>query len=243
MSTERERLDEIGKIKREPDTAALAVAAASASTVPADNHIPRRLGLGGALNTLTPCAACKLLRRRCAQECPFAPYFSPHEPHKFAAVHKVFGASNVSKMLLEVAEGERADTASSLMYEANLRLRDPVYGCMGAISILQQQVNALEAELEAVRAEILKHRYRQATGNRLMDDARATASFVVAPASAPVHVNDVVSVVEAGQEVTATGGASGMSTSAGVYIAEAEQPSSTNHYSSLNPSEHPAYFG
>ena len=100
----RERLDEIGKkIKREPDTAAalaIAAASASASTVPADNLIPRRLGLGGALNTLTPCAACKLLRRRCAQECPFAPYFSPHEPHKFAAVHKVFGASNVSKMLL-----------------------------------------------------------------------------------------------------------------------------------------------
>ena len=100
----RERLDEIGKkIKREPDTAALALAAASTSTAPAaDNRAPRRLGLGlgGALNTVTPCAACKLLRRRCAQECPFAPYFSPHEPHNFAAVHKVFGASNVSKMLL-----------------------------------------------------------------------------------------------------------------------------------------------
>lgn len=52
------------------------------------------------LNTITPCAACKLLRRRCAEECPFSPYFSPHEPHKFAAVHKVFGASNVSKLLL-----------------------------------------------------------------------------------------------------------------------------------------------
>lgn len=52
------------------------------------------------LNTITPCAACKLLRRRCAQECPFSPYFSPHEPHKFASVHKVFGASNVAKMLM-----------------------------------------------------------------------------------------------------------------------------------------------
>jgi hypothetical protein len=57
-------------------------------------------GPGSALNTIMPCAACKLLRRRCAQECPFSPYFSPLEPHKFAAVHKVFGASNVSKMLL-----------------------------------------------------------------------------------------------------------------------------------------------
>jgi hypothetical protein len=55
---------------------------------------------GAAMNIITPCAACKLLRRRCAQECPFSPYFSPLEPHKFAAVHRVFGASNVSKMLL-----------------------------------------------------------------------------------------------------------------------------------------------
>lgn len=60
------------------------------------------LGPPGSLNTVTPCAACKLLRRRCAEECPFSPYFSPHEPQKFAAVHKVFGASNVSKMLMVI---------------------------------------------------------------------------------------------------------------------------------------------
>lgn len=58
-------------------------------------------------------------------------------------------------------EPQRADAANSLVYEANLRLRDPIYGCMGAISALQQQVQALEAELKAVRAEILKHKYRQ----------------------------------------------------------------------------------
>ncbi|CAO1944595.1 unnamed protein product [Urochloa humidicola] len=248
MSAERERLDEIGKkIKREPDTAALALAAASASTATADSRVPRRLGLGGALNTVTPCAACKLLRRRCAQECPFAPYFSPHEPHKFAAVHKVFGASNVSKMLLEVAEGERADAASSLVYEANLRLRDPVYGCMGAISVLQQQVNALEAELDAVRAEILKHRYRQAGagGATLVDDGNATVNFVAPAPLAPVHAGDVVSVAEAGQGVEAAAHTPpGMSASSAVYVAEGERPpSTTDHYSSLNPSEHAAYFG
>jgi hypothetical protein len=63
----------------------------------------------------------------------------------------------------EVHESERADAANSLVYEANLRLRDPVYGCMGAILTLQQQVQALEAELAAVRADIVRHRsYRQA---------------------------------------------------------------------------------
>lgn len=48
---------------------------------------------------VSPCAACKLLRRRCTQECLFAPYFPADEPQKFANVHKVFGASNVNKLL------------------------------------------------------------------------------------------------------------------------------------------------
>lgn len=125
----------------------------------------------------TPCAACKLLRRRCAQECPFSPYFSPQEPQKFACVHKIFGASNVSKMLMEVPENQRADAASSLVYEANARIRDPVYGCMGAISALQQQAQALQAELNAVRMEI--NRYRQhensPTNGTLTTTASATA--------------------------------------------------------------------
>ena len=60
-------------------------------------------------------------------------------------------------------EGQRADAANSLVYEANVRLRDPVYGCMGAISALQQQVQSLQAELNAVRAEILKYKLREAT--------------------------------------------------------------------------------
>lgn len=47
----------------------------------------------------SPCAACKLLRRRCTQDCVFSPYFPSDEPHKFASVHKVFGASNVNKMI------------------------------------------------------------------------------------------------------------------------------------------------
>lgn len=144
----------------------------------------------------------------------------------------------------EVPETERADAASSLVYEANLRLRDPVYGCMGAISVLQQQVNALEAELDAVRAEIFKHRYRQA-GSGLTDDAaQATASFI-APGP-PVHAGDLVSVAEAGQDVANPTGAPGMPSSSTVYVAEAiEQPpsSTTDHYGSLNTSEHAAYFG
>ncbi|CAM0152391.1 unnamed protein product [Urochloa decumbens] len=112
-------------------------------------------GSGSSSGSNSPCASCKLLRRRCTQECMFAPYFPPEDPHKFAIVHKVFGASNVSKMLQELPAQQRADAVSSLVYEANARMRDPVYGCVGAISYLQQQVSQLQMQLALAKAEIL----------------------------------------------------------------------------------------
>nr|AMQ09523.1 lateral organ boundaries domain protein [Boehmeria nivea] len=176
MSTDRERLDEIAKrIRNEinSDHAHLIIPNNNNNSELIINSTNNNNSMGrrpqsfgvpsGALNTITPCAACKLLRRRCAEECPFSPYFSPQEPQKFAAVHKVFGASNVSKMLMELPESQRADAANSLVYEANLRMRDPVYGCMGLISALQQQIQTLQAELNAIRTEILRHKYREAT--------------------------------------------------------------------------------
>lgn len=48
---------------------------------------------------VSPCAACKILRRRCADKCVLAPYFPPTEPLKFTIAHRVFGASNIIKFL------------------------------------------------------------------------------------------------------------------------------------------------
>ncbi|KAL6201885.1 hypothetical protein ACLB2K_025597 [Fragaria x ananassa] len=110
---------------------------------------------------MSPCAACKLLRRRCAQDCVFAPYFPADEPHKFASVHKVFGASNVNKMLQELPEQQRSDAVSSMVYEANARVRDPVYGCVGAISSLQQQINVLQTQLAIAQAEVVHMKMNQ----------------------------------------------------------------------------------
>ncbi|KAJ9168576.1 hypothetical protein P3X46_020079 [Hevea brasiliensis] len=111
----------------------------------------------------SPCAACKLLRRRCAQDCVFAPYFPADEPQKFANVHKVFGASNVNKMLQELPVHQRGDAVSSMVYEANARVRDPVYGCVGAISSLQQQIDVLQTQLALAQAEVVHLRVRQTT--------------------------------------------------------------------------------
>ncbi|KAG8477245.1 hypothetical protein CXB51_030000 [Gossypium anomalum] len=110
-----------------------------------------------------PCAACKFLRRKCMPDCVFAPYFPPEEPQKFINVHKIFGASNVSKLINEVAPHQREDAVNSLAYEAEARLKDPVYGCVGAISILQRQVLRLQRELDAIHADLI--RYATATCN------------------------------------------------------------------------------
>ncbi|KAL6902318.1 hypothetical protein ACP4OV_005194 [Aristida adscensionis] len=104
---------------------------------------------------LSPCAACKILRRRCADGCVLAPYFPPTEPAKFTTAHRVFGASNIIKLLQELPESARADAVSSMVYEAEARLRDPVYGCAGAVCRLQRQANELKVQLARAQAELL----------------------------------------------------------------------------------------
>lgn len=59
----------------------------SSNTISNESTNPRR------------CAACKYLRRRCSQDCILSPYFPPSNPRRFACVHRIFGASNVARML------------------------------------------------------------------------------------------------------------------------------------------------
>ncbi|CAN6469734.1 unnamed protein product [Victoria cruziana] len=126
-----------------------------------------------------PCASCKLLRRRCVKGCIFAPFFPADDPVKFANVHKVFGASNVSKMLQELPVHQRADAVSSLVYEANARVRDPVYGCVGAISFLQQQISQLQMQLAVAQAEIVGIQMQQESVSSLplLDDTNLFPAF------------------------------------------------------------------
>ncbi|CAA2993778.1 receptor-like serine threonine- kinase SD1-8 isoform X1 [Olea europaea subsp. europaea] len=112
--------------------------------------------------SFSPCAACKILRRRCVDKCVLAPYFPPSEPLKFTIAHRVFGASNIIKLLQELPEAQRSDAVNSMVYDAHARLRDPVYGCAGAICQLQKQISELQAELAKSQAEILSMQYQNA---------------------------------------------------------------------------------
>ena len=114
---------------------------------------------GGAAAAATgagsPCGACKFLRRRCVPECVFAPYFSTDQgAARFAAIHKVFGASNASKLLSHLPVADRCEAVVTITYEAQARLRDPVYGCVAQIFALQQQVAILQAQLMQAKAQL-----------------------------------------------------------------------------------------
>jgi len=69
-------------------------------------------------------------------------------------VHKVFGASNVAKLLNELSASQRDDAVKSLAYEAEARLRDPVYGCVGLISVLQHKLRQIRMELNNAKKEL-----------------------------------------------------------------------------------------
>ncbi|EOX99696.1 LOB domain-containing protein 23, putative [Theobroma cacao] len=82
------------------------------------------------------CAACKYLRRKCHSDCVFSPYFPSNNLQRFASIHKIFGASNVAKLL-----------------QHNVELK-PVNGCVGLMFLLQQQIHNAETQLAKIRAEI-----------------------------------------------------------------------------------------
>ncbi|OAE27845.1 hypothetical protein AXG93_1881s1370 [Marchantia polymorpha subsp. ruderalis] len=71
-----------------------------------------------------------------------------YQPLKFANVHRIFGASNVTKILQDLPESSRADAVTSLAFEAEARMKDPVYGCSGAISLTQTRILELQAEIQ-----------------------------------------------------------------------------------------------
>ena len=92
---------------------------------------------------------------------------------------------------------QRGDAVSSLVYEANARVRDPVYGCVGAISFLQNQVSQLQMQLAVAQAEILCIQMQQRDGSQssqlnddgdhsmgamqqmVVDDAAAAEAFLM----------------------------------------------------------------
>nr|CAD1818355.1 unnamed protein product [Ananas comosus var. bracteatus] len=48
------------------------------------------------------CAACKHQRRKCTADCPLALYFPADQPKQFQNAHRLFGVSNILRILKDL---------------------------------------------------------------------------------------------------------------------------------------------
>lgn len=85
-----------------------------------------------------------------------------------------------------------------MVYEANARVRDPVYGCVGAISSLQNQIDVLQTQLALAQAEVVHLRVRQTAslsshgfGPASPSNSGSPSSKLVASQTKPIYDMDL----------------------------------------------------
>eukprot|EP00253_Pinus_taeda_P007854 PITA_07854 len=108
----------------------------------------------GCNQNTSACSGCRTQRKKCSDKCVLPPYFPQSEPQKFMLVHTVFGNGRVVKLLQGLPAELRGDAVSSMVYEAEERIRDPVHGCVGVINDLQRKVAELQLQLESTQVEL-----------------------------------------------------------------------------------------
>ncbi|KAH7533162.1 hypothetical protein FEM48_Zijuj04G0101100 [Ziziphus jujuba var. spinosa] len=92
------------------------------------------------------CAACKHQRKKCQEGCILAPYFPAERSREFQAVHKVFGVSNVTKMVKNIREEDRRRAVDSLVWEACCRQKDPVLGPYSEYKKVYEELKMYKSE-------------------------------------------------------------------------------------------------
>ncbi|KAM5581483.1 LOB domain-containing protein 27-like [Rosa sericea] len=120
-------------------------------TVDECSYFPTMTIKGG---TSQACAACKYQRRRCTKDCDLAPHFPADQPKMFQNAHRLYGVSNIMKILKQTHPEQKEEAMRSIIYESNMRAKFPVTGCMGIINQLTFQLQQAFDELRYVRSHL-----------------------------------------------------------------------------------------
>ncbi|MBA0840416.1 hypothetical protein Goarm_003000 [Gossypium armourianum] len=104
----------------------------------------------GSNGTTQACAACKYQRRKCAPDCILAPYFPHDRQRQFQNAHKLFGVSNITKIIKNLNPPEKDIAMRTIVFQSDARANDPVGGCYRIIQELQRQIEYSQAELDLV---------------------------------------------------------------------------------------------
>lgn len=94
------------------------------------------------------CASCRHQRKKCTEKCILAPFFPAEKTHEFQAVHKIFGVSNVTKLVKDLPKEDGKRAVDSLIWEANCRLKDPVLGPLGEFQRVCEELKAYKTQYQ-----------------------------------------------------------------------------------------------
>ncbi|XP_075665098.1 LOB domain-containing protein 22 [Castanea sativa] len=100
--------------------------------------------------TTQACAACKYQRRKCAPDCILAPYFPHDRQRQFLNAHKLFGVSNITKIIKNLNQPDKDEAMRTIIFQSDVRANDPVGGCYRIIRELQRLIEYNKAELDIV---------------------------------------------------------------------------------------------
>lgn len=144
--------------------------------------------------TTQACAACKFQRRKCTPECVLAPYFPADQPKVFQNVHKLFGVSNIQKILKELEPSQKKIAMDSIIYQSNIRDKNPVHGCWEVICRLRYQIWQMEEELRSVhqQLEICRHHYHHQRLHGGSEDHQLELGMSMTPSSNALQLFDPI---------------------------------------------------
>ncbi|KAI4382670.1 hypothetical protein MLD38_008606 [Melastoma candidum] len=112
------------------------------------------IGRSSSSSTTHACAACKYQRRKCQPDCVLAPYFPHDRQRQFQNAHKLFGVSNITKIIRNLSPAEKDEAMRTIIFQSDARATDPVLGCFRIVRDLKRQIEYCQAELEIVLRQL-----------------------------------------------------------------------------------------
>ncbi|KAG7636745.1 Lateral organ boundaries LOB [Arabidopsis thaliana x Arabidopsis arenosa] len=102
-----------------------------------------------------PCALCTTKNKRCPKKCDFAPYFPAERQSEYENAHKLFGTSNIIKMMRFASKDKQKDLlGSSILMEGDAWKKDPARGGFGMIQKLKWQIELRKIYLNELKEKI-----------------------------------------------------------------------------------------
>ncbi|KAJ6885959.1 hypothetical protein NC651_026580 [Populus alba x Populus x berolinensis] len=109
---------------------------------------------GNSSNSASKCASCRHQRRRCPNDCIFRPYFPLRKREEFESARRVFGVSNMERMLRSLEVQDRAKAVESMIWEASCWSKDSINGPLGCLKKLIDSERQAKQENQLLRKQL-----------------------------------------------------------------------------------------